>query len=79
MFEYTEAEVEEEVEKWLLDSKIGFTWMYERASSLQSKLNDVGYDKIRVLGLTERKFVIKMEDAEVGKKEVEENLKIWLR
>lgn len=56
-----EIVIEEEVERGHMESKIGYTWEDESASILQSKMGMVGYDKVKVLGLTKRKYVIRME------------------
>lgn len=50
MFEYIDAEIKEEVEKGLLESKLGFTWKDENANILQEALTSVGYDEIKIWG-----------------------------
>lgn len=42
MFEFTELEIDEEVEKALLECKIGFSWFEESAAVMQEKMNDIG-------------------------------------
>lgn len=42
MFEFTEMEVDFEVEKALLDSKVGITWFEEEVSVLKERLRDMG-------------------------------------
>lgn len=61
MFEYIEAEVDEEVEVGLLQSMVGFTWSDEITENLQSKISELGFDSIRVVGLSDRKFLLRNE------------------
>lgn len=57
MFEYIEAEIEEKVVQGLYESKVGFTWMDENSSSSQDKINSVGYEGVKMIGLTKRYFL----------------------
>lgn len=77
MFEYTEATVDEEIEKGLFQTKIGFSRLEEKSSVLHNKLDLLGYDFVKVVGLSSRKFILRSE-SEKGREDVkEEDLSVW--
>lgn len=53
MFEYIEADVDDEVERGIFETKVRLTWEKEMEIDLQEKLKLVGYDHLKVVGLTE--------------------------
>ncbi|WOG84202.1 hypothetical protein DCAR_0103384 [Daucus carota subsp. sativus] len=55
MFEFTELEIDEEVETALLECKIGFSWFEESATIMQERLNDIGLENYRITSLSKRK------------------------
>ena len=62
LFEFTEIEVDEEVELALLDCKISYSWFEENARELRGKLNDIGLGQYRVTSLSDRKFLIRKDN-----------------
>lgn len=64
LIEFTEMEVDEDVEKALNKCKIGFTWFVENAENLQYKLRDIGLVKYKVTSLSDRKFLIRKDKAD---------------
>ena len=58
MFEFTEVEVDVEVEKALLESKIGYTWFEEDVKTMQDRFNDMNLGYLKVISLSKRKFLI---------------------
>lgn len=61
MFEFTELEIDEEVEEALMECRIGFSWFDESAATMQEKLNDTGLTKYKVTSLSKRKFLIRKD------------------
>ncbi|KAL1831657.1 hypothetical protein ACET3Z_001308 [Daucus carota] len=61
MFEFTELEIDEEVETALLECKIGFSWFEESATIMQERLNDIGLENYRITSLSKRKFLIRKD------------------
>ncbi|KAL1810147.1 hypothetical protein ACET3Z_027137 [Daucus carota] len=47
LFEFTEMDVDLEVEKALKECKIGYTWFANSAEGLQGKMNDIGLKQYR--------------------------------
>ena len=62
LFEFTEIEVDEEVELALLDCKISYSWFEENARELRGKLNDIGLGQYRVTSLSDRMFLIRKDN-----------------
>lgn len=66
MFEYTEANlVDDDIVEGLYATKIGFSRYDETSGNLQDKLESAGIEKIRVVGLNERKFILKSEKSDM--------------
>ncbi|KAK1403272.1 hypothetical protein POM88_002877 [Heracleum sosnowskyi] len=74
MFEYIEAETDEDVEIGLYQR---LTWLDETPEALQDKLSVLGYDFIKVVGLSDRKFILRNEASPEWKDFVFKNLSIW--
>ncbi|KAK1352858.1 hypothetical protein POM88_052696 [Heracleum sosnowskyi] len=62
MFEYTGAEVDDRVEEGLFESMVAFSWKEESSDSLQVNINKADIKGIIVVGLTERKFLLRKEE-----------------
>ena len=58
LFEFTEVEVDEDVEKALMESKIGYTWFEEDVKSMQERFRAMGLEQFKVISLAKRKFLI---------------------
>lgn len=66
MFEYIEAQlVDDEIMQGLYDTKIGISWSDETSVNLQDKIDSVGVEKIKVVGLSNRKFILKSEREDI--------------
>ncbi|KAK1360354.1 hypothetical protein POM88_044828 [Heracleum sosnowskyi] len=63
MFEYIEAETDENIELGLYQSMIGVTWVDETPENLQDSLLEMGYSYIKVVGLSDRKFILRNEES----------------
>ena len=59
MFEFIEAEIDEEVEEVLMGSKIGYTWFDMETNQVQEIIEDTGLGKYKVISLSKRKFLIR--------------------
>ncbi|KAK1361733.1 hypothetical protein POM88_046207 [Heracleum sosnowskyi] len=77
MFEYIEAETDPEVEEGLFQTKVGLSRSDETPLSLQGKLTSEGFDYIKVVGLSERKFLLRTEKMEGWKDFDKEPLLTW--
>ncbi|KAL1816839.1 hypothetical protein ACET3Z_019413 [Daucus carota] len=77
MFEFIETEIEEDVEKALLECKIGYTWFEESSEALQSKLQSMGLENYKVNSLSKRKFLIRKDSKESWKEFEETDLSVW--
>ncbi|KAK1387930.1 hypothetical protein POM88_016108 [Heracleum sosnowskyi] len=64
MFEYTDAEVDEEVEKGLFQTKVALTKLENQADIVQNDIEKIGFGKIKVVGLSGRKFLLRSEEEE---------------
>ncbi|KAK1379692.1 hypothetical protein POM88_026436 [Heracleum sosnowskyi] len=62
MFEFIEAVVDEDIEEGLFQTMVGFSWKEESADSLQQQLDEANLDYVKVVGLTERKFLLRSEN-----------------
>ncbi|KAL1809023.1 hypothetical protein ACET3Z_026013 [Daucus carota] len=77
LFEFTEVEVDEEVESALLGYKIGYTWFEESTKGLQEKLDDIGLSKYKVTSLAPRKFFIRKNPEESWEDFIKTDLSVW--
>ena len=77
LFEFTEVEVDEEVESALLGYKIGYTWFEESTKGLQGKLDDIGLSKYKVTSLAPRKFFIRKNPEESWEDFIKTDLSVW--
>lgn len=65
MFEFIEANlVDEKIRQRLYDTMIGFSWLEETSGKLQEKMKAVGIEKIKLVGLNEKKFILICEREE---------------
>lgn len=64
MFEYIEAEVDSEVERGLFQTKVALSKEVESPVTLQDKMSQEGLGFIKVVGLSERKFLLRSEKEE---------------
>lgn len=66
-FEYVEAKlVDEEVMQGLYDTMIGIACSDETSSNLQDKIESIGVEDIKEIGLSNRKFILQSEIEETG-------------
>ncbi|KAL1826941.1 hypothetical protein ACET3Z_005353 [Daucus carota] len=77
LFEFTELEIDEEVESALMECKVGFTWFDENVKELQDKLNDIGLERFRVTSLSNRKFLIRKDKKEGWEDWNNTDLSVW--
>lgn len=77
LFEFTEMEVDIEVEEALKKCKVGYTWFDESTEVLQGKLNDMGLNKFKVNSLSKRKFLIRKDDEESWEMLEATDLSVW--
>ncbi|KAL1829669.1 hypothetical protein ACET3Z_008081 [Daucus carota] len=77
LFEFTEVEIDEEVESALLGCKIGYTWFEEKSKDLQEKLCDIGLSKYKVTLLSQRKFLIRKDQKDSWDDLVKTDLSVW--
>lgn len=77
MFEFIEVEVDHEVEKALLHSKVGITWFDEEVCVLKERFNDMGLRQYRILGLSKRKFLISKDNHVSWDNLDQSDLSVW--
>ncbi|KAL1832841.1 hypothetical protein ACET3Z_002492 [Daucus carota] len=77
MFEFTEVEVDFEVEKALLDSKVGITWFEEEVSVLKERFRDMGLGGYKIMGLSKRKFLISKGELGSWENLEKSDLSVW--
>lgn len=78
MFEYIEAEVDTEVEKGPFQTKVGLSRENKTPVGLQDKLSQERFDFIKVVGLSERKLLLRSEKTEGWEDSALDPLLKWL-
>ncbi|KAL1802125.1 hypothetical protein ACET3Z_030772 [Daucus carota] len=73
----SEVEIDEEVERALLDSKIGYSWFDVDVCSVRDRLRAMGLGKYRVIALSKRKFMISKDTKESWEDLDKSDLSVW--
>lgn len=77
MFEFTEVEIDEEVEQALLSSKLGYSWFEEDVQNIKDKFCAMGLGKYKVIALSKRKFIISKDEKESWEDLDRSDLSVW--